>query len=362
VQLPKPELQVEVHRPPLHARLATFVFAQARLQPPQLAVLLSVFVSHPSSAVGTVGWLQLPKPELQVELQTPAAHDRLATFEFEHARVQLPQWSASAPRFTSQPSSAVGAVGWLQFPYGALHVESQTPPLHDRLATFEFEHTRAHCPQLLTLVLTLVSQPSSAVGAVGWVQLPKPELQVELHTPPVHDSDATFVVAQARAQAPQLAVLVFVLVSQPSSAVGAVGWLQLPKPELHVELQVPPLHDRAATLAPEHARLHAPQLSALVLRFTSQPSSAVGAVGWPQLAKPELQVEVHSPPLHARPATFEVEHPRPQLPQLPVLVFRLVSQPSVSLFPLQSPKPVAHVPLHTPPPQVRLGMLSPLHW
>ena len=151
-----------------------------------------------------------------------------------------------------------------------------TPPLHESEATFALEHPRLHPPQLLTFALVLVSQPSSAVGAVGWLQFPNPELQVELQVPPLHDRAATLADEHARPHCPQLSTLVFVLTSQPSSAVGAAGWLQFPKPELHVEVHRPPLHASEATLAPEQARPQAPQLLVFVLVFTSQPSSAAG--------------------------------------------------------------------------------------
>ena len=52
-------------------------------------------------------------------------------------------------------------------------------------------------------------------------------MQVELQTPPAQDSVATLLLLQLRPQEPQLAVLVLVSVSQPSSAVGAVGSVQL---------------------------------------------------------------------------------------------------------------------------------------
>jgi hypothetical protein len=108
VQFPYPELQVELQSPPLHARAATCVPEHARLQPPQCVVLVLVLTSHPSSAAGATGWVQFPYGELQVELHNPPLHDRLATFELEHARVQLPQRSASVFVLVSQPLSAVG--------------------------------------------------------------------------------------------------------------------------------------------------------------------------------------------------------------------------------------------------------------
>lgn len=75
---------------------------------------------------------------------------------------------------------------------------------------------------------------------------------------------------------------------------------------------------------PEQTTLHAPQLVALVLRFTQVPE---------QLTVPAGQA--HTPEEHTRPPV-QME---PQTPQCVALVLRLVSQPSVRLV-LQSPKPV----------------------
>jgi hypothetical protein len=60
---------------------------------------------------------------------------------------------------------------------------------------------------------------------------------------------------------------------------------------------------------------HPPQLVAFSLTASSQPSSAVGAAGCAQLAKPRSHVEVHLPALQARDATVCAEHARPQAPQ-----------------------------------------------
>jgi hypothetical protein len=69
----------------------------------------------------------------------------------------------------------------------------------------------------------LVSQPLSAVGKAGCVQLPLGATQVELHVPALHESVCTPVLLHARPQPPQWVVDVLVLVSQPSSADGKAG-------------------------------------------------------------------------------------------------------------------------------------------
>jgi len=94
-----------------------------------------------------------------------------------------PQWFAVVFRLVSQPSSALGAIGWVQLPFGELHDELQVPPLHDSVATPAAEQGREHDPQCAGSLPRLVSQPSSAAGAAGWVQLPCGAVQVELQTP-----------------------------------------------------------------------------------------------------------------------------------------------------------------------------------
>jgi hypothetical protein len=70
--------------------------------------------------------------------------------------------------------------------------------------------------------------------------------------------------------APQLAVFVLVLISQPLAA----ELSQLAKPALHAIWQVPALHV-AVPLVVEHLVLHALQLLMSVFRLTSQPLAAL---------------------------------------------------------------------------------------
>ncbi len=109
----------------------------------------------------------------------------------------------------------------------------QAPPEVQSVVPKELVQVVPQAPQLL--VLKAVSQPSSAVGAVGLLQFRKPEAQVEVHTLPEQMAVATWftpVPEQARPQAPQLATLVEVSVSQPfapersQSASGAVQLVQ----------------------------------------------------------------------------------------------------------------------------------------
>jgi hypothetical protein len=156
----------------------------------------------------------------------------------------------------------------VQLPWPEAQLEVHTPPVHAGVATLDAEHARAQAPQLAVEVARLVSQPSSAAGAAGCVQLPALPLQVEVHKPPAQLAVATPADEQARAQAPQLAVEVARLVSQPSSAAGAAGCVQLPKPPVQVELHTPPVQLVVAACSPEQARPQAPQLAAAGIRVS----------------------------------------------------------------------------------------------
>ena len=68
-------------------------------------------------------------------------------------------------------------------------------------------------PQLARLVFVLVSQPS----AIWPLQLPKPGLQLAMPQAPPEHCGVPFGVEQRLPHIPQLPTLVFVLVSQPSA-------------------------------------------------------------------------------------------------------------------------------------------------
>jgi hypothetical protein len=110
-------------------------------------------------------------------------------------------------------------------------------------------------------------------------------------------------------------VALFVCVSQPSSPNGAANWTQLSKPATHVEVHLPLSHDLLATLSPEQARPQPPQLLTSLETSASQPSSALGAAGEVQLSKPVAQVGVHRPALQLRAVTFAPEQARLHVPQ-----------------------------------------------
>ena len=73
-----------MHRPPEQVGAPdTLAFEQARPQPPQLPAELARFTSHPSSAAGATGWLQLPNVPEQVDVHRPLVHDAALTLASE---------------------------------------------------------------------------------------------------------------------------------------------------------------------------------------------------------------------------------------------------------------------------------------
>jgi hypothetical protein len=107
-----------LHWAPTQAAVPWFEL-QARAQPPQLAGLVLVFVSHPSRARSSLA-LQSLYPGLQAMLQTPAAQVGVPLAVL-HGRPQKPQFAVVVRRSVSQPGSEV------QSPYPVLQVNAQLP-------------------------------------------------------------------------------------------------------------------------------------------------------------------------------------------------------------------------------------------
>lgn len=214
-----------------------------------------------------------------------------------------------------QPSSWPDPVSSTQSAKPASQVGAHLLATQRRLVAPVLEQTLPQAPQLFGSVEVLVSQPSSKSGAAGWLQLLVPARHDDVHTPPEQAKFSTLIVEQARLQAPQCAVLASTSVSQPSSGKGAVGLVQLPKLWVQAESQTPPLHDSEVVFVLEHARPHAPQWTGFACRSTSQPSSAAGAAGWLQLPEPTLQLDVHTPAAQVRVCTPVLEQGRSQAPQ-----------------------------------------------
>jgi len=235
----------------------------ARPQAPQL-VAVTARSKHPAGV-----WQQVcPVPQAASPLHehasvvwctqtSPSLH---WTALHTHAPVPLLQVPAALPTLHSalaeQPqlplADCVGlhTKGWVDGPWSVQ-------------ALLQLPHDAAFAP-------TLVSQPSSAVGAAGSLQLPKPRAQVESHAPSWQSSEATFAALHARPHAPQLKTSVATFASQPV----ATFMSQSPNPAAHASVHAPATHDGVA-LTVLHALPHAPQSATFADRSTSQPFCAM---------------------------------------------------------------------------------------
>jgi hypothetical protein len=203
--------------------------------------------------------------------------------------------------------------------------------LHDKLPLQSLPQP----PQLMPLVWAFTSQPSS-FPVEGWLQFAEPKSHVETHVDPTHTREAVFVPEHVRPQAPQLKTSSATTVSQPSSAIGAAGLIQLPNPSAHVGVHCPLAHAVLTALAPEQAKPQLPQWAVDVRKSTSQPSAALLL----QSAKPMVQVKPHIPLVHVAVEFGPLGHALPHIPQL--LTFpTLTSQPLAATM-SQSAKPAEH--------------------
>lgn len=128
-----------------------------------------------------------------------------------------------------------------------------------------------------------------------------------------------------------------------------VVWPQVQRPPPQVPPDAPVLHEASplqphwvpplahTSPAPWSVQLlpQPPHERSLPLESVSQPSSPVGAEGFEQFALPSTQLDVQTPPEHARESTPLLLHARPQAPQWSAFDAMLASQPSPGL-PLQS--------------------------
>jgi hypothetical protein len=176
-----------------------------------------------------------------------------------------------------------------------VHAGTQDPSAQTAPEALAVEQTCPQTPQSSGSLDTSLSHPSSGAGATGWLQSSQPVEQVGAHTPPVQLVAVAFVPEQARSQAPQCAGSLFKSVSQPSSASGALGWLQSVYPPVQVGAQTPALQTVAEALSSEHVRPQTPQCAVSVPRLVSHPSSAWGGAGWAQSPKVPLQVGTQAP-------------------------------------------------------------------
>ena len=181
-------------------------------------------------------------------------------------------------------------------------------------------HAFRQAPQLATSVAVEVSQPSCGSP----LQLSKPGAQTGEHKAGaealalIQDVEPCALV-QRKPQAPQLAVLWVRSVSHPSFK---LMLLQSPQPESQVIPHLPALQE-AVPLVELHLYRHAPQFDVSALVFTSQPLLATPSQsirpGMAQLASPQTLLL----------QTWPLAHAVPHLPQLAALEVKSTSQPSV---------------------------------
>jgi hypothetical protein len=105
-------------------------------------VLVCKFVSQPSSAP-LDGKTQLPKPAVQLDVQTALLQVGVTTFAPEHARLQAPQWFALSLRFSSQPVLAMPS----QSSKPVLHAATMHWPALQLGVAFASTHGSLHAPQ-----------------------------------------------------------------------------------------------------------------------------------------------------------------------------------------------------------------------
>jgi hypothetical protein len=150
-------------------------------------------------------------------LHTPDAHDALSLFVVSHATPQPPQFVADS--VTSQPALLVPVLS-----------QSKNPGLQPEYV----QPLEPHVPPRLRAASHVVPQPPHAIDSQPFALVPdvsqseKPALHpVYLHTPMSHVAPRLLLVSHATPQLPQF-VIESSLVSQPSSSVGGVGWMQSP--------------------------------------------------------------------------------------------------------------------------------------
>ena len=137
--------------------------------------------------------------------QTPAVQDAVP-FALLQTVAQVLQWDGSAFRLISQPFEGRPS----QSAYPALQVEMTQAPAVQPDVAFARLQTLPQVPQLLAVVLVLVSQPLVALPS----QLPYGAVQV-MPQMPLPQSGAPLVLLQTVPQTPQFAASVLMLVSQP---------------------------------------------------------------------------------------------------------------------------------------------------
>jgi hypothetical protein len=219
-----------------------------------LLTSLVVFCSHPFDTFPS----QSPYPAPHAILHTPAAQLAVPPTD-EHALPHAPQLPALVPRFVSHPLSTFPS----QSPYPAAQAILH-PPSTQLAVPFFVEHTFPHAPQFAASLPSAFSHPLAALPS----QLPKPALHAIWHADDTQLA-VPLIDEHTLPHAPQLLADCVRSTSHPFCACPS----QLPCPTEHTVVHAPATHVPVPP-TDEHAALHAPQLSALVFKFVSQPFDA----------------------------------------------------------------------------------------
>jgi hypothetical protein len=184
-------------------------------------------------------------------------------------------------------------------------VPLQTPEPHVGVGMWLGEHVVPHPPQLLGLVVMLISQPFACLlPSQSW----KPVAQVPLQTPEPHVGVGMLLGEQVKPHEPQLPGLVALSTSQPSIDCA----LQFKYGGVHEPMVHWLLTQAGVPFCVVHALLQAPQLFTLLVTLTSQPSLVCPL----QFKNPALhEPTVHWLLTHAG-VPFAVLHTLLQAPQL----------------------------------------------
>lgn len=188
-------------------------------------------------------------------------------------------------------------------------------------------HIRPHAPQWSTLVLRLTSHPFNGLPS----QSAKPGLhRTKRHAPSVQ-SLVALARLHARPQAPQWSALVRVFTSQPSATMP----LQSANPAKHARMPQTPIAQPGVLFASTpHTLEHPPQLLTSLRVSASQPLASLLS----QFSKPGAHSPILQTPIMHVAEPLAIAHTLPQRPQCAVELRRSASQPSAGSA-LQSAKP-----------------------
>ena len=194
-------MQDEITHPPVEHAATAFARLQTLEQAPQFEALVLVLTSHP--LVRSVS--QLENPAVQLMPQAPTVQVP-APFVLLHTVPQALQFCGSFFTLTSQPSDTRP----LQFAKLAEQPMLQTPAVQ-KAVPFALLQTVAQLLQWAGSPFRLISQPFDGRPS----QSAKPALHAEITQTPALQPDVAFARLHTLPQVPQLLTVVLVLVSQP---------------------------------------------------------------------------------------------------------------------------------------------------